>query len=116
MSRESYKAMERVKKIGAMSMADQRAYLESEKRHEPESDSADCAPRTCSAAAWYVYYLTDAGKTEYITGRPLDKYSAQCWQRAAQKYYRGRFVIQITETPPNDQAHPQPGAVVVERK
>ena len=50
MSRESYKAIERAKKIGAMSMADQRAYLESEKRHEPESDSADCAPRTGSAA------------------------------------------------------------------
>ena len=51
MRRESYKAIERAKKIGAMSMADQRAYLESEKRREPESDSADCAPRTGSAAA-----------------------------------------------------------------
>ena len=38
MRRESYKAIERAKKIGAMSMADQRAYLESEKRREPESD------------------------------------------------------------------------------
>jgi hypothetical protein len=50
MSRESYKAIERAKKIGAMSMADQRAYLESEKRREPESDSADCDPRTGSDA------------------------------------------------------------------
>lgn len=52
MSRESYKAIERAKKIGAMSMEQQRAYLESEKRHEPEKGSADCAPRTCSAASW----------------------------------------------------------------
>jgi len=62
MSRESYKAIERAKKIGAMSMEQQRAYLESEKRHEPESDSADCAPRNCSAAAEYLY-LVAAKKT-----------------------------------------------------
>ena len=49
MSRESHKSIERAKKIGAMSMEQQRAYLESEKRREPESDSADCAPRTGSA-------------------------------------------------------------------
>ena len=36
-------------------MADQRAYLESEKRHEPESDSADCAPASGSASRlWRV--------------------------------------------------------------
>ena len=41
MSRESHKSIERAKKIASMSMADQRAYLESEKRREPEGDSAD---------------------------------------------------------------------------
>ena len=50
MSRESYKAIERVKKIGAMSMADQRAYLKSEKRHEPEGDSADSRAAAGSAS------------------------------------------------------------------
>lgn len=49
MSRESDKAKERAKKIASMSMDEQRAYLESEKRREPEGDTADCAPRTCSA-------------------------------------------------------------------
>jgi hypothetical protein len=52
MSRESYKAIERAKKIASMSMADQRAYLESEKRHEPESDSADSLHGVVTRLEW----------------------------------------------------------------
>ncbi len=55
-----------------------------------------------SEATWWVYYLTDEGKTVYITAIPLPKKNAMGHCRAAQRYYRGRHVIQITETPPND--------------
>jgi hypothetical protein len=57
MSRESYKAIERSKKIGSMSMADQRAYLESEKRHEPEEDSADSRAAVGSAPLDFIQTL-----------------------------------------------------------
>ena len=79
MSRESYKAIERAKKIGAMSMEQQRAYLESEKRHEPEKGSADCAPRTCSASASELeelYQMISACRT-YA--------DCQCWGSVACK-------------------------------
>jgi rubrerythrin len=56
MSRESYRAIERAKKIASMSMADQRAYLESEKRREPESDSADSRAAACSASVVNLGY------------------------------------------------------------
>lgn len=54
-----------------------------------------------SEATWWVYYLSDEGKTVYITAIPLPKKNAMGHCRAAQRYYRGRHVIQITETPPN---------------
>lgn len=63
---------------------------------------AHSVQRVCSEATWWVYYLTDEGKTVYITAIPLPLKRAQGHQRAAQRYYRGRHVIQVTETPPND--------------
>jgi len=71
MSRESYKAIERAKKIGAMSMEQQRAYLESEKRHEPEKGSADCAPRTCSGAGVRTAHVAAAEIQLPIKGNRL---------------------------------------------
>lgn len=101
MSRESYKAIERAKKIGAMSMAEQRAYLESEKRHEPESDSADCAPRTGSVAhpgvwccerrgqcKWKCYALEAAGlqwgTPDQVTPEWLKWHKRECGGRLVQ--------------------------------
>ncbi|MDE2100813.1 MAG: hypothetical protein KGL39_26440 [Patescibacteria group bacterium] len=48
MGRESYKSIERAKKIASMSMEEQRQYLESEKAPNRQS-GASLPPRTCSA-------------------------------------------------------------------
>jgi len=53
-----------------------------------------------SAASWWVYYF-DEGKNHYISAIPLEKKQAQKLAAAAQKYYHGRQIAQITETPPN---------------
>ncbi len=54
-----------------------------------------------SEATWWVYYLTVEGKTEYLTAIPLPIKRAMAHQRAIAKYHRGKYLIQITETPPN---------------
>ena len=66
---------------------------------KPKSE-ASFAASDGSAATWWVYYF-DEGKKLYITAIPLNLKRAQDMARAAQKYFRGRAVIQITETPPN---------------
>ena len=48
MRRESYQATKRIEKIASMSLDEQRRYLESEKRAEPESDSAGSRAAQCS--------------------------------------------------------------------
>jgi hypothetical protein len=62
-------------------------------------------PACADPETWWVYYLDDSGHWHYVTGIPMTKGRAYKMARAAQKHYGGRCVVQLTKTPPNDQAH-----------
>ena len=76
MSRESHKAIERVKKLGSMSLQEQREYLESERRAEPASDSSGSRAALCSALPCPFCWSSTTARDE---GYPIQKGEWQHW-------------------------------------
>ena len=94
MSRESSKAIDRAKKIASMSLDEQRAYLESEKRGEPESDSASSRAAQCSAAraridhavrqVWLAYRDPSYVSVDMLTEQDMELWDSVTWHAAIQ--------------------------------